>query len=194
VDLAMTEINASLIEEWGTDGEDGTPSADWPFKLQHWGNAEGWELYRFDDHDGVDRYAGYAEGVGVISGSVAGMTLEDLCDEFRGGEWILDREPVDLNDAHTEEDGSVPPCEERLEAVEDLVYDALGEDAEFWILRGYYLQATGHYLAIVQRARARGDTIVVGTGFAPITVGYRKASPDRRLAIAVARHLAGGEG
>ena len=189
----MKEINECLVEEWGTDGEDGTPSEDWPFTLQRWGNAEGWEIYRFDDNDGVDRYAGYAEGMGVISGSVAGMTLEDLSDEFRGGEWIMDREPVDLNDADADEDGSIPPHEERLEAVEDLACAALGEDAEFWILRGYYLQATGHYLAIVQRTRARGDTVVVGTGFEPVTVGFRRASPERRLAIAVARHLANGK-
>lgn len=190
MNLAMKEINECLVEEWGTDGDERTPSHNWPFKLEPWGNADGWELYRFDDNDGVNRYAGYAEGVGVISGSVADMTLEDLADEFRGGEWIMDRIPVDLNDTDADQDDSVPPYEERLAAIEDLVHDALGEDAEFWILRGYFLQGTGTYLAIAQRTRARGDTIVVGTEIEPITIGFRKAAPDRRLAIAVARHLA----
>jgi len=193
MDSVRLAINQSIFEEWGTDRSDGEPSDDWPYRLEHWGNAEGWDLYRFDDN-GVDRYAGYAEGVGVISGAVAGMTLRDLCDEFRGGEWILDRQPVDLNDVDADEDGSAPPCDERLAAVEDLIRDAFGEDAEYWILRGYYLRKTRRYLAIVQHTRARGETTVVGTGIEPVTVGFRKASPERRLAIAVARHLMDGKG
>jgi len=184
-------INRSLFEEWGTDRRDGEPSDDWPYRLVYWGNAEGWELFRFGDN-GVDRYAGYAEGVGVISGAVAGMTLSDLCDEFRGGEWILDREPVDLNDVDADEDASIPSYDERLASVEELIRDSFGEDAEYWILRGYYLRKTGHYIAIVQQTRAKGETTVVGTGIEPATVGFRKASPERRLAIAVARHLIDG--
>lgn len=190
----MKEINSCLIDEWGAEDKEGVPSEDWPFKLEHWGHAEGWEIYRFDDNDGVDRYAGYAEGVGVISGSVAGMTLDDLVDEFRGGEWIQDQEPVDLNQVDDEEPGTVPGYDEGLDAVEDLVYDAYGDDAEFWILRGYYLKATKKYLAIVQRTRAKGETTVVGTGLDPISIGFRKASPERRLAIAVARNILNGGG
>lgn len=194
MDLAMKEINESLVDEWGTDGEEGTPSHDWPFKLEHWGSVVGWELYRFDDNDGVNRYAGYAEGVGVISGSVAGMTLEDITDEFRGGEWLLDQRPVDLNDADADEDDSIPPYSERLEAIENLVYDALGDEAEFWILRGYYLRDTEEYIAIAQKTRAKAETIVVGSGFESFTIGFRKASPERRLAIAIARHLMNAKG
>ena len=193
MDSVRLAINRSLFEEWGSDRRDGEPSEDWPFRLEHWGDAQGWVLYRFEE-DGVDRYAGYAEGVGVISGAVAGMTLADLSDEFRGGEWILDRCPVDLNDQDADEDDSIPPYDQRLAAIENLVHEAFGEDSEFWILRGYYLRETGGYLAIVQQTRAKGETTVVGTGIAPITVGFRKASPERRLAIAVARHLAGGDG
>lgn len=155
-------INQSLFEEWGTDRTDGKPSDDWPYRLEHWGDAEGWDIYRFDD-SGVDRYAGYADGVGVISGAVAGMTLEDLCDEFRGGEWILDRLPVDLNDHDADEDASIPPYDERLAAVEELIHDAFGEDAEYWILRGYFLRKSGHYIAIVQQTRAKAETTVVGS-------------------------------
>ncbi|MDH3230476.1 MAG: hypothetical protein OEN55_11850 [Alphaproteobacteria bacterium] len=188
MDSVRLTINQSLFEEWGAERSDGEPSEDWPYPLEHWGNAEGWDIYRFDDN-GVGRYAGYAEGVGVISGAVAGMTFMDLCDEFRGGEWILDRQPVDLNDPDADDEASVPPYDERLAAVEDLIRDAFGEDAEYWILRGYYLCKTRSYLAIVQQTRARGETTVVGTGIQPVTVGFRKASPERRLAIAVARHL-----
>jgi hypothetical protein len=193
MDSVRLAINQSLFEEWGTDRSDGPPSDVWPHRLEHWGNAEGWDLYRFDD-GGVDRYAGYAEGVGVISGAVAGMTLLDLGDEFRGGEWILDRQPVDLTDHDADEDASIPPYEERLAAVEELICNAFGEDAEYWILRGYYLRKTGQHLAIVQQTRAKGETTVVGTGIEPFTVGFRKASPERRLAIAMARHITDGKG
>ena len=193
MDSVRLAINQSLFEEWGTDGTAGQPSDDWPYRLEHWGDVEGWAVYRFDD-DGVHRYAGYAAGVGVISGAVAGMTLEDLRDEFRGGEWILDRQPVDLNDADADEDSSIPDYEQRLAAVEGLVHDAFGGEAEYWILRGYYLRATGQHLAIVQQTRAKGETTVVCTGAEPVTVGFTKASPERRLAITVARHLMNGTG
>lgn len=193
MDLAvMKEINSCLVEEWGAEDAEGIPSEEWPYKLERWGNAEGWEIYRFDDNDGVGRYAGYAEGVGVISGSVAGMTLEDLTDEFRGGDWLMEQDPVDLNIVDDIDDGTVPSYDEGLDAVEDLVYDAYGDDAEFWILRGYFLRASKKYVAIVQRTRAKGETTVVGTGIEPISIGFRKASPERRLAIAIARHLMNG--
>lgn len=188
MDSVRLAINQSLYEEWGTDRGDGEPSEDWPYRLERWGNAEGWEVYRFDDN-GVERYAGYAQDVGVISGAVAGMTLPDLCDEFRGGEWILDRQPVDLNDVDADEDASIPPYDERLAAVEELVREAFGGDAECRILRGYYLLETGSYLAIAQQTRSGGETTVVGTGIEPVVIGFNKASPERRLAIAVARHI-----
>lgn len=181
-------INECLAGEWSFRPEDGSPSETWPFELEYWGAVDDWQLYRFDD-GGISRYAGYAPEIGVISGAVADMTLDDLADEFRGGDWILERRPVELNDADAEEDDSVPSRAIRLRAIEELAVGVLGPDTDFEILRGFYLEASGDHLALVRRPRSR-EAMVVCTCFAPLTVAYAKASPERRMAIAIGRHIA----
>jgi hypothetical protein len=190
LDKAKFEINAALAEEWGTDGEEDKPSEDWPYHLDYWGLVQGWSLYSFSDGK-VARYAGYAEDVGVISGPIADMTLEDLADEFRGGEWIYEKGPVELDDEAKGVNGAIPTQEERLAAVDDLACKALGEDGEYAILRGYYLEATKGHVALIRPHRSRGEALVVGTDFDPIAIGFQKATPDRRICIALARHLLG---
>lgn len=180
-------INECLASEWCFGPDDGNPGEDWPFRLDYWGAVDGWQLYRFDD-SGTSRYAGYAPDVGVISGAVADMSLEDIADEFRGGDWILERHPIDLNDADAKDDDSVPPRADLLNAIESLAVRALGPEAEFEVLRGFYLGATGEHLALVRRPRAR-EAIVVCSAFGPIEVLHAKASPERRLAIAIGRHV-----
>lgn len=183
-------INECLADEWCFRPDDGTPSDDWPFDLEYWGEAEGWQLFRFDD-SGTQRYAGYAPSVGVISGAVAGLGLQDIVDEFRGGDWILERQPLNLDEADAQEDDSLPSRVELLQAISLLVAGALGKDAEFEILRAFYLEATGEHLALVRRPRAR-QAVVVCTAFDPIEVLHVKASPERRLAIAIGRQIVGG--
>ena len=187
MDKAKLEINVTLAEKWGTDGEDGKPSEDWPYSLDYWGVIQGWTMYRFFDGK-VARYAGILADVGVISGPVADMTLEDLADEFRGGEWMFQRGPVELDDEAEHENGAVPDQEERLAAVDELARMALGEDSEYAILRGYYLVETKGHIALIRPHRSRGEALVIGTDIKPIAVGYQKASPDRRICIALARH------
>lgn len=188
LDKAKFEINAALAEEWGTDGEEGKPSEDWPYSLEYWGIAQGWTLYRFSDGR-VTRYAGYATDVGVISGPVADMALDDLADEFRGGEWMYEKGPVELEDEAKGANGAVPSQEERLAAVDDLACEALGFDGEYAILRGYYLAETKGHVALIRPHRSRGEALVVGTDMEPISIGFQKATPDRRICIALARHL-----
>jgi hypothetical protein len=130
LDKIKLEINATLAEEWGTDGEDGKPSEDWPYQLDYWGVVQGWTLYRFFDGK-VARYAGYAADVGVISGPVADMTLEDLADEFRGGERMYELGPVELDAETKSANGAVPAQEERMAAVDALARKALGPDGEY---------------------------------------------------------------
>jgi len=191
VDKVKVEINASLAEAWGVDGDEGKqgrPSDDWPYKLEYWGVAGGWTLYRF--HDGqVARYAGYDPEVGVISGAIADMTIEDLADEFRGGDWLYQRSPVELDEDLGGDDSEVPSRNERLAAVEALVGAALGDGGDYTILRGYFLQATGGHVALIRPHGSRGEAVVVGTGMKPIPVAYQKATPDRRICIALARSL-----
>jgi len=182
------EINTVLAEEWGTEGEDGRPSENWPYRLDYWGLVQGWTLYRFFDGK-VTRYAGYAADVGVISGPVADMTLEDLADEFRGGDWIYQREPVELSEEVNGADGGVPSQEERLAAVEALADAAVEPGGEYAILRGYYLAATKSHIALIRPHRSRGEALVIGTGIEPVAIGFQKATPDRRICIALARHL-----
>lgn len=181
-------INECLAGEWCFGRDDGTPSETWPFDLEYWGDVDGWQLYRFDD-GGTSRYAGYAPDVGVISGAIAGMSLDDLADEFRGGDWILERRPVDLEAADAEDDGGVPPYAESLRVIETLAAGALGPDVEFEILRGYYLEATGDHLALVRLPRSR-EAFVLCSAFAPIRVAHSRASPERRLAVAIGRQVA----
>ena len=188
MDKAKLEINAILAEEWGTDGDDGKPSEDWPFSLEYWGIIHGWTLYRFSDGK-VARYAGYDAEVGVISGPVADMTLADLADEFRGGEWMYEHGPVELDDEAAGANGAVPSQEERLAAVDELACMALGQDSEYTILRGYYLETTKGHIALVRPHRSRGEALVIGTDIEPIAIGFQKATPDRRICIALARHL-----
>lgn len=187
MDKAKLEINVTLAEKWGTDGEEGKPSEDWPYRLDYWGVVQGWTLYRFFDGK-VARYAGFLADVGVISGPVADMTLEDLADEFRGGEWMYARGPVELDDDARDENGAVPAQEERLAAVDELARMALGADGEYAILRGYYLAETRGHIALIRPHRSRGEALVIGTDIEPIAIGFQKASPDRRICIALARH------
>lgn len=187
MDKAKLEINATLAEKWGTDGEDGKPSEDWPYLMEYWGVVQGWTLYRFSDGK-ITRYAGYAADVGVISGPVADMALEDLADEFRGGEWMYERGPVELDEEAKGENGAVPAQEERLAAVDELAREALGPDSEYAILRGYYLEVTKAHIALIRPHRSRGEALVIGTDIKPIAVGFQKANPDRRICIALARH------
>ena len=188
MDKVKALINASLAEVWGTDGEEGTPSENWPYRLDYWGMAKGWKLYRFSDGK-VARYAGYDPEVGVISGPIADMTLEDMADEFRGGDWIYQRGPIELDEEAAGKNGAVPSREERLAAVDALACEALGADGDYAILRGYYLEATGGHVALVRPHRSRGEALVVGTDMKPIAIGYQKATPDRRICIALARNL-----
>ena len=188
MDRVKSEINAILAEEWGTDGAEGKPSEDWPYRLDYWGLIQGWKLYRFFDGK-VARYAGYSPDVGVISGSVADMTLEDLADEFRGGDWIYEQQPVELNDEAKAANGAIPTQQERLAAVDALAGKALAKNGEYAILRGYYLAATKGHIALIRPHRSRGEALVVGTDIDPIAVGFQKATPDRRICIALARHL-----
>jgi hypothetical protein len=190
LDRAKLEINAILAEAWGTSDEKGKPSVDWPYRLDYWGVILGWKLYRFFDGR-VARYAGYAAEVGVISGSVADMTLDDLADEFRGGEWIHERAPVELEDEAKDANDAVPTREERLAAVDELAGKALEPDGEYAILRGYYLAATKSHIALIRPHRSRGEALVIGTDIEPIAVGFQKATPDRRICIALARHMLG---
>ncbi len=191
MDRARIEINQRLAERWGVDGATDAPGEDFPFRLDYWGEIDGWALYRFKD-GAVLRYAGYQPEVGVISGAVADMTLEDLADEFRGGAWIEARGPVGLEEEEGDNSGAVPPVGDRLEAIDQLVHDALGADAEYEILRAYYLEATEAHLALVQTRDGRGEALVVGTDIEPIPIAFRKASPERRLSIALARGLLTG--
>lgn len=186
MDKVKAEINTSLAEAWGIDEDGGKPSDDWPYQLDYWGVASGWTLYRFSDGR-VARYAGYDPEVGVISGAVADLTLEDLADEFRGGDWLYQRSPVELDEEVDEADGVIPSRTERLAAVEALAGKALGEDADYTILRAYYLQATEGHVALVRPHGNRGEALVVGTGMKPVAIGYQKATPDRRICIALAR-------
>ena len=190
MDRVKLEINVVLAEEWGTDGEEGRPSEDWPYRLDYWGLVQGWTLYRFFDGR-VTRYAGYAADIGVISGSVADLSLDDLADEFRGGDWIYQREPVELGDEAEEASGAVPTPEQRLAAVETMADEALEPGGEYAILRGYYLVATKGYIALIRPHRSRGEALVIGTGIEPIAIGFQKATPDRRICIALARHMLG---
>ncbi|MDH5410268.1 MAG: hypothetical protein OEY16_02680 [Alphaproteobacteria bacterium] len=188
MDKVKAIINAGLAEVWGTDGEDGKPSETWPYELNYWGMAKGWTLYRFADGN-VERYAGYDPEVGVISGPVADLTLEDMTDEFRGGDWIYQRGPIDLEEEATGKNGAIPSHEDRVAAVDALAREALGPDGEYVILRGYYLEATGGHIALIRPHRSRGEALVIGTDMKPITIGYRKATPDRRICIALARSM-----
>lgn len=188
MDKVKAVINANLAEVWGAGEDGGTPSDDWPYRLDYWGTVKGWTLYRFTE-DNVARYAGYDPEIGVISGPIADMTLRDLADEFRGGDWIYQRRPIEL-DEDAEADTSVPSTEERLATVEALASAAVGSEGDFTILRGYYLEATGQHIALIRPHRSRGEAIVVGSGMHPIRVGYQKATPDRRICIALARNIA----
>jgi hypothetical protein len=188
VDKVKAEINTSLAEAWGIDEDGGRPSDDWPYKLDYWGVAGGWTLYRFSDGQ-VVRYAGYDPEVGVISGAIADLTIGDLADEFRGGDWLYQRSPVELDEDVRAGDSEIPAREARLAAVEALADEALGEGAEYTVLRGYYLQATGGHVALVRPHGSRGEGLVVGTDMKPVAVAYQKAAPDRRICIALARTL-----
>lgn len=188
MDKVKTVINTSLAEVWGTDGEEGKPSDTWPYHLDYWGLVKGWTLYRFTDGK-VERYAGFDLEVGVISGPVADLTLEDMADEFRGGDWIYQRGPIDLEEEAAEKNGAIPSQDERVAAIDVLAREALGADGEYAILRGYYLQATGGHVALIRPHRSRGEALMIGTGMEPIAIGYRKATPDRRICIALARNL-----
>ncbi len=183
------KINECLATEWGFGEEGGTPSETWPFDLKYWGEVEGWELYLFVEA-GTPRYAGYADDVGVISATVSDMTLADLTAEFRGGDWISEHLPVELNDSDTESDDSIPPYSERLAAIEALGREAVGSPVE--VVRGYWLEATGGYLGLVRQPRER-EALVVGTGLPPLHVSFPKATPERRMALALGRHLAAAD-
>lgn len=188
MDEVKLEINVSLAEAWGIDDEGGKPSDDWPYRLDYWGVAGGWTLYRFDDGQ-VVRYAGYDPEVGVISGAIADLSIEELAEEFRGGDWLYQRSPVELDDEIPDGDNEVPAREQRLAAVEALALKALGDGADYAVLRGYFLKATGGHIALIRPHGSRGEALVIGTGIKPIPIAYQKATPDRRICIALARNL-----
>lgn len=183
------EINTSLAEAWGIDEESSgkeKPSAEWPHKLEYWGVANGWDLYRFSDGR-VDRYAGFDPQVGVISGAIADMTLEELTEEFQGGDWLYQRSPLELDDEPAE-GTDAPSHDDRKAAIDALADEALGKGADYAILRGYFLIATGGHIALLRPHGSRGEALVVGTGMEPTPIGFRKATPDRRICIALARN------
>lgn len=188
MDKVKAEINASLAEAWGVEDDANKPSDVWPYSLDFWGVAGGWTLYRFSDGQ-VARYAGFDPEVGVISGAIADLSIEDLADEFRGGDWLYQRSPVELDDDVEGTNEDIPPRDERLAAIEALAGDALGKDTDYTILRAYYLQATNGHVALVRPHGSRGEAMVVGTGMNPVAIGYQKAAPDRRICIAIARSL-----
>lgn len=190
MDRIKVEINTSLAEAWGMDNDPATaetPSENWPYDLDYWGEIDGWALYRFTDGK-VERYAGYDPEVGVISGAVADMDIEDLADEFSGGDWLYQRSPVELDDEEADAAG-LPSRDERLAAVQALADEALGTGADYIVLRGYYLAATGGHIALIRAHGSRGEALVVGTGMTPVPIGFQKATPDRRICIALARHV-----
>lgn len=192
MDEAKAAINASLAEVWGTDDDSGEPSENWPFMLEYWGTVDGWRLYRFSDGK-IARYAGYDPEIGVISSAIADMTLEDLADEFRGGDWISGRDPVDVNqEPEVDESGdetAIPSRDDRLAEVGALSLAALGPDTEFTILSGYYLAATREYVALIGSRHLRGEAVVVATGMAPVNIGFPKASPERRICVVLGRNM-----
>jgi len=186
------KMNQFLIAEFGIDSEGGTrPATDsWPFVLLPVGRiAPGQgdpDVFRFDLEEPY-----FVLDIGAPHCyPAAGMTLEDLVQQFAGASWLSVREPIDLSTSATGLLG-VPSIPERREAVTSLVTTAFGTEASFKILECLYLRKEMRYFALVEMTDTK-KTFLISTALKPAEVPFPYASSWRRLAYGVGQVLRDG--
>jgi hypothetical protein len=186
------KINEYLIMEFGVDSDGGTRPAtdDWPFALTPAGRIGAGsgdpDVYIFQLEEPY-----YALSVGALHCyPVAGMSVEDLATQFAGASWLATQEPIDLSTSAT---GllAVPSIPERREAITSLVTTAYDTQTGFRILEGLYLRKTFRYYALVELVDTH-QSMMIGTGIAPLEIGFPMASSWRRLSYAVGSSLQKG--
>lgn len=187
--LIKKELNEYLRVEFGIDEEDSREAAeDWPFELTPLGRiAPGPgdpDVFLFQADEPY-----FAVAAGALNFIPAqSMSLDDLRLQFTGGDWIEERNPVDLATSILGRD-DVPRVAERRAAIEALARQALGSDADLRILQGLYLRSTAEYIALIENV-ATGEALLVGTGISPMSVPFPQCSSWRRLAYGMGVYLA----
>jgi hypothetical protein len=121
---------------------------------------------------------------------VAGMTIQDLSQQFAGASWLSVREPIDLSTSATGLLG-VPSIPERREAVTSLVTNSFGTEASFKILECLYLRKEMRYYALVEMTDTK-KTFLISNALKPAEVPFPQASSWRRLAYGVGQCLRDG--
>jgi hypothetical protein len=178
-------LNEYLLMEFGIDSNGGARPAtdDWPFALTPAGrigaDSGDPDVYIFQIEEPY-----YALCVGALHCyPVAGMSLADLKMQFSGAAWLATQEPIDLSTSATGLLG-VPSIPERREAITSLVISAYDTGTGFRILEGLYLRKTLRFYALIELVESH-KSVLVGTGIAPLEIGFPKASSWRRLSYAI---------
>jgi hypothetical protein len=189
------EINQYLFYEFGVaveeTGDEAHITDDWPFELTLIG------VIQIGDHPiQVFSFTESDEHYDAVSSDsltyypAAGLSLDQLRLQLRGGEWISRYDPVDLNTARIG-DRSVPATATRRSAIDQLCEHAFGVAIPVIIHEGLYLTQAQHYFALVERTDSK-RTFLLGTTITPREISYSEASAWRRLAIGVGELLETG--
>ena len=179
-----TQLNEYLFMEFGVDGDESNVSENWPFQLH--ALLETPDLVVFAFHDDDEAYFAVADEA-LDFMPQAGMTIEDLLLQRRGGAWIGERDPVDLTVVRLG-DPAVPSTSERRRRLDALGADALpGETVT--ILEGVLLAGEQRYVGLYGTG-VDGEAVIVGLPETPpIHVPFPHASAGRRLAWGVGQWL-----
>ena len=179
-----TQLNEYLFMEFGVDGDESNVSEGWPFQLQTVLDTP--DLVVFDFHEDGEAYFAVADEA-LDFMPQAGMTVEDLLLQRRGGAWIGERDPVDLTVVRLG-DPAVPSTSERRRRLEALGTDALS-GKNVTILEGVLLAGEQRYLGLYETG-VDGEAVIVGLPETPpIHVPFPHASAGRRLAWGVGQWL-----
>jgi hypothetical protein len=188
VDIRV-QLNDFLVMEFGVENEGGMrqATASWPFELQPVGRiAPGPgdpDVFSFQ----LDQpYFALAIG-NPHCYPTAGMTFEDLKRQFSGTNWLATQEPIDLETSGTGLLG-VPSIPERREAITSLVTSIFGTETNFHILEGLFLRKTVRYYSLVEISPSQ-KAFLVGSGIAPVSIGFPSAASWRRLSCAIGNCL-----
>jgi len=192
ISAVKQKLNDYLLMEFGIDSNGGTrPATDsWPFELAPAGRiASGTgdpDVFTFQLEEPY-----YALTIGTMHCyPVADMSVDNLKMQFSGAGWLATQEPIDLSTSATGLLG-IPSIPERREAITSLVTTAYDTETSFRILEGLYLRKTIRYYALVELTETH-KTMMIGTGIAPMEIGFPSASSWRRLAYGVGVSLQQG--
>ena len=189
------EINQYLFYEFGLAVEETSEQLhitdDWPFELTLIGviqiGERLFQVFSFTESDGL-YYA--VSGNSLTFYSAAGLALDQLRLQLRGGEWISRHGPVDLNTARIG-DPSVPATAIRRDAINQLCEQAFGVAIPVLIHEGLYLSQAQRYFALVERTDSK-RTFLLGTAITPREISNSEVSAWQRLAIGVGELLEAG--